>query len=198
MSTNVKNTYPEPKEALYRIQRALAGHVSYLAACETNKTFSEYILYEPILRILMMRGFSVQCEYICPGIAKRGRRGDYKKLDFEANRRRVRFAMEVKWPRDGKRVLDARKDHKKLVAFKRRYTSAQTFLCLFGRYDHLKRIEIVPNQFVEYLDPIYALFRRTQFGCRIFELKTPNIRLSSYGSSVTPPTGQVARRPPAG
>ena len=70
MKDEEPKTLPEPDEALYRIQRALAGHVSYLAACETNKTFTEYILYEPVLRILMTRGYSVQCEFPCPGIPK--------------------------------------------------------------------------------------------------------------------------------
>ena len=45
----------EPFESLYRIQRALAGHISYLAACDVNATFTEYLLYEPILRVLTTR-----------------------------------------------------------------------------------------------------------------------------------------------
>jgi len=89
--------FTEPDEALFRIQRALAGHVSYLAACETNKTFTEYILYEPILRILMLCGYSVQCEFACPGIPKNVKGGDLKRVDFEATGKTVRFALEVKW-----------------------------------------------------------------------------------------------------
>ncbi len=58
----------EPKEVLFRIKRGLTGYVSYLAACEMNQSFSEYVLYEPILRILTARGYSVSCEYECPGI----------------------------------------------------------------------------------------------------------------------------------
>lgn len=40
----------EPDNLLDRIKRGLAGYVSYLAACEMNDAFSEYVLYEPILR----------------------------------------------------------------------------------------------------------------------------------------------------
>ena len=40
---------------LYRVQRGLAGYVSYLAACDMNRAFSEYVLYEPTLRILTAR-----------------------------------------------------------------------------------------------------------------------------------------------
>jgi hypothetical protein len=48
-------SYREPLNVLSRIQRGLSGYVSYLAACEMNSTFSEYVLYEPILRILRAR-----------------------------------------------------------------------------------------------------------------------------------------------
>jgi hypothetical protein len=41
----------EPNNVFYRIKRGLSGYVSYLAACEMNTAFSEYVLYEPILRI---------------------------------------------------------------------------------------------------------------------------------------------------
>ena len=59
-----------PSDAvLYRIQRGLAGYVSYLAACDMNKAFSEYVLYEPTLRILTAQAFTVESEYPCPGSA---------------------------------------------------------------------------------------------------------------------------------
>lgn len=61
-----------PSDAvLYRVQRGLAGYVSYLAACEMNKAFSEYVLYEPTLRILTAQGFEVETEFPCPGFPAR-------------------------------------------------------------------------------------------------------------------------------
>lgn len=66
MGRETKST--EPSNALYRVKRGLCGYVSYLAACQMNQAFSEYVLYEPILRVLMARQFVVECEYECPGI----------------------------------------------------------------------------------------------------------------------------------
>src|SRR3954468_9801187 len=86
----------EPDNVLDRIKRGLAGYVSYLAACEMNDAFSEYVLYEPILRILMARGFLVKCEAECPGVVQPNR-GDRKRLDFDVNGHGLRFAIEVKW-----------------------------------------------------------------------------------------------------
>ena len=51
-----------------------------------NEAFSEYVLYEPILRILTARGYAVQSEVLCPGI-QQPKTGDKKKLDFVACRR---------------------------------------------------------------------------------------------------------------
>jgi hypothetical protein len=61
----------QPADVLYRIKRGLSGYVSYLAACEMNQAFSEYVLYEPILRILTARNYLVQCEVECPGFGCR-------------------------------------------------------------------------------------------------------------------------------
>src|SRR3954454_16855623 len=96
----------EPGNVLYRIKRGLAGYVSYLAACEMNDAFSEYVLYEPILRILTARGFSVKCEVAAPGVVRLPR-GESKKIDFVATRTDGQhFALEVKWsgPKRGGRA----------------------------------------------------------------------------------------------
>jgi hypothetical protein len=86
----------EPADVLNRIKRGLAGYVSYLAACEVNEAFSEYVLYEPILRILMARGYTVECEYECPGI-QHAAQGDRKRIDFRAMGHGLELAIEVKW-----------------------------------------------------------------------------------------------------
>jgi hypothetical protein len=88
---------PEKIEnVLFRIQRGLVGYMSYLAACDMNEAFSEYLLYEPILRILLSQGFKVDGEAIAPRV-KQPRRGDKKRLDFLIESPFPQFAIEVKW-----------------------------------------------------------------------------------------------------
>jgi hypothetical protein len=65
-----KTSIDKHQNVLRRIKRGLAGYVSYLAACEMNSSFSEYILYEPILRILTACGYKAICEKECPGFDK--------------------------------------------------------------------------------------------------------------------------------
>ena len=67
----------EPGDILFRIKRGLCGYISYLAACDMNVAFSEYVLYEPILRILSARGYIVDCEVKCPGVTQ-PKQGDKK------------------------------------------------------------------------------------------------------------------------
>lgn len=44
------------------ICRGLVGYVSYLAACRNSTIYSEYLLYEPLLRIAQAQGYTAACE----------------------------------------------------------------------------------------------------------------------------------------
>src|ERR1700686_4886264 len=95
----------ERADVLYRIKRGLSGYVSFLAACEMNESFSEYVLCEPILRILSARGYSVQCEVVCRAILQ-PETGDRKRLDLIATGHGLKFAMEVKWTKKKSRCAE--------------------------------------------------------------------------------------------
>jgi hypothetical protein len=165
--------YPEPYESLYRIQRGLAGNVSFLAACESNVVFSEYLLYQSICQILAARKYRVSCEAKCPGYRKHGR-GDHKRLDFVASKEGVSFALEVKWhewPDDHTpRRLNAKEDMNKLAKYHRHHKEAFSFLCVFGRKKHITNVGLPSKTYREPLLAIFAEFLRTRYGCRIFEL----------------------------
>ncbi len=154
-------------DVLYRIKRGLSGYVSYLAACEMNESFSEYILYEPTLRILTARGFSVQCEFPCPGFARVGR-GDVKKIDFVATGNGGPFAIEMKWARSNR--LNVKPDIEKLVRYKTATIRAKSFLCVFGRQGHIQNLVLQPSGLREQGAGVYAEFGVTRYGCRTYEV----------------------------
>lgn len=163
----------ELSNALYRIKRGLSGYISYLAACEMNQAFSEYVLYEPILRILTARHYSVSSESPCPGLGRAGGgRGGQKKIDFVATGDSSRFAIEVKWARN--RRLDVRADHQKLSAYYTHVKDSRAFLCVFGTKSNIESISLRNGSFIEKGRPVYADFGVTKYGCRIYELTTPN------------------------
>lgn len=155
------------RDAIYRVKRGLCGYVSYLAACEMNQAFSEYVLYEPILRILTARNYTVQCEYACPGI-EHSQRGDKKRLDFFATKPGSSFAIEVKWL-TGKRLSIA-KDTEKLLAFRAATPAARAFLLIFGRKSDIEEIDVDKATYKEWGTPAYADLRKTKYGCRVFRV----------------------------
>lgn len=167
---------PEPYDVLRRIKRGLAGYVSYLAACEMNESFSEYILYEPILRILLARGYEAKSEVECRGVPQPVAGGDKKKLDFVAWTQALEMAIEVKWARE--KVLDIESDILKLNGHRITYPHSRQFLVVFGKMSDIEQMAIRPTvdpvlQHVwlyEVGDAVFAEFGQTQYGCRVFEL----------------------------
>jgi hypothetical protein len=135
-------SYREPLNVLSRIQRGLSGYVSYLAACEMNSTFSEYVLYEPILRILTARGYAAQSEVVAPGIP-RNATGDPQRIDFVAKKANHQFALEVKWSKHQR--VNAVRDHNKLIKYRESKNGSRGFLCIFGRSNHIDNISINPT-----------------------------------------------------
>lgn len=76
------------------ICRGVVGYVSYLASCSASTVYSEYLLYEPIMRIAQTKGFSVQCEFP----VSKGVRGDARRIDFDLYKKDgERIGLEVKW-----------------------------------------------------------------------------------------------------
>lgn len=171
-TTSIKRS--EPKDVLYRVKRGLSAYVSYLAACEMNQAFSEYVLYEPILRILMARGFSVECEFECPGIVQPGQ-GDKRRLDFYAVGHDLHLAIEVKWVKSEKPII--KRDVEKLQAFlsAKPDSSSMALLCVFGRKSQIEALELSDGHFKERGKAVYADLRKTKYGCRIYQLQQPKV-----------------------
>lgn len=165
-STAKKNS--EPTDVLYRVKRGLAAYVSYLAACEMNQAFSEYVLYEPILRILTARGYAVECEYECPGI-EHAMHGDKKRIDFYATGHDIELAIEVKWAKTEK--PNVKRDLEKLEAFLNAKPESITLLCVFGRMSVLEKLDLGDASVKERGKPRYADLGKTRYGCRVFQLK---------------------------
>ncbi len=167
----IKAAKPQPSDVLARIKIGLIGYVTYLAACRMNRAFSEYVLYEPILRILTARGFRVECEFVCPGI-EHAAVGDKKKIDFYATKGDLKLAIEVKWAKSKKPKVQ--KDILKLSALLDENPNALTLLCVFGEKDDLEAVQLPETaKFAELGTPKIADLGNTDYGCRIFQLLSP-------------------------
>lgn len=154
-------------DAISRVKRGLASYISYLAACDMNSAFSEYVLYEPILRILTAQRYEVECEYECPGVDQPAV-GDKKKLDFYASKTGSVLALEVKWAKGVKPNLD--RDVEKLRAVLAVEPKTRVLLCIFGRKSHIEALQLSIGPHKERGKMMCADFGKTRFGCRIFQL----------------------------
>ena len=172
-----RSPLPEPNDVLYRLKRGLSGYVSYLAACEMNESFSEYLLYEPILRILTARGFAVECEVVCPRL-QQPKTGDKKRLDFVARKEDLTFAMEVKWAKKTKPKIDS--DLAKLRAYRNQKDASHAYLCVFGRASCITKLKM-PQGLREQGKRLIADFGKTKFGCRIYKIAEPSGELERVG-----------------
>lgn len=117
------------------ICRGLVGYLSYLATCKSSPVYSEYLLYEPLLRIATAHRFDVQCE-VDAGVARSGA-GDKKRIDFVLTRGSDRLAIEVKWC--DKLKIDLRGDLEKLNTYCTLH-KALGYVLIFGRKNVVSKV----------------------------------------------------------
>ncbi|HXT13097.1 MAG TPA: hypothetical protein VN873_16175 [Candidatus Angelobacter sp.] len=96
-------------------------------------------------------------------------------------------------------------DHEKLTGYLRTFADAGAFLLVFGTYNQLNALKPLPIGFGPAkfkrkngengeLFPIFALFKRTQFGCKVYEMKREKSVEISGPVQQEPPMPQPARR----
>jgi hypothetical protein len=162
---------------LNRIQRALVGYVSYLATCDANTVFTEYTLYEPVLRVLAAQKYDVTCEFLCRGyengrseidfVAKLKQRAIRKKSLIKIPLNQRCFAMEVKWARADRPAPSFKNDCEKLRWYRRKHPTHGSYLCLFGTHESFKKVKNTAN-LRQIGDDIKALWKVSQYSCRMY------------------------------
>jgi len=105
------------KRSIALVEALADGVTAYMtlqARCGLWPAYTEYLLYDPIVRIGSHLGWTVNCEYKLP--KDRAKSGDNPRLDFMfvSEREQLAIAMEVKWPRDPKKMLKVNHDISKL------------------------------------------------------------------------------------
>lgn len=151
------------------ICRGLVGYISYLAACRNSTVYSEYLLYEPLLRIAQAQGYDTSCE-VAVANSTSGK-GDKKRLDFvlrkDTKGTTELLGVEVKWIKTTKPNII--KDVEKLLIYHRE-TGASGYVLLFGQSDCVKNL--APNagrSFISRGKLVSWPAGRTKYGARWFK-----------------------------
>jgi len=101
-----------------------------LAACRSSTVYSEYLLYEPVLRIAKSQGYEVECEYRVKELKKD--RGACPKVDFYLWKNGYDdIALEVKWAKRNPVYIE--KDIEKLAFLKEHYDGLNAAIIVFGK-----------------------------------------------------------------
>jgi len=117
------------------ICRGLVGYVSFLATCKSSEVYTEYLLYEPILRIARAQGWTPRCEVAVAESASG--KGAKKKIDFVLKKGSTVIAIEVKWVTN--RKPDVQNDTDKLSTYHKK-TGAQGYVLFFGSEKVLRNL----------------------------------------------------------
>lgn len=147
------------------ICRGLVGYVSYLAACRNFTIYSEYLLYEPFLRIAQAQGYITNCEV--PVAKSDSGKGDKKRIDFVLANEKELLGIEVKWIKSTKpNIL---KDVEKLLVYQRT-TGASGYVLLFGQSGYFK--DLMPHAgrpFISHGKLVSWIAGRTKYSAQWFK-----------------------------
>lgn len=125
------------------ICRVLVGYVSYLATCVNSTIYSEYLLYEPILRIIQGQNLRARCE-VPVELPNGNAKGDHKRIDFVlTDASQQNLALEVKFLKRAFRgnSVNLQNDVDKLVAFNEA-NNASGYVLLFGVLNAVKSVKL--------------------------------------------------------
>jgi hypothetical protein len=137
------------------IAEGLLAYRVYLSKCGVSGAYSEYLFYEPILRILNHRKIYTKCEVSVEveDSDEKDKRGDKPKIEFviyekeqgKQKKPRPRIAFEVKFSKNGQEYLKTnalKNDITKLENYKKTSKDVDAFLIIIGEFkNQSKKVE---------------------------------------------------------
>lgn len=118
---------PKVKGLLTTIADGLTGYMTYQSRCGLSPAYTEYLLYDPIVRIAKDKEWIVRSEETVSG---KGKRGDNKRIDFFLNATKydqLFVGLEIKWIPKKRKVIDIENDVEKLRVFRKLYSNKGTY-----------------------------------------------------------------------
>jgi hypothetical protein len=125
---------PSIKNTIVAISEGLLGMLLYKSKVNISGSYTEQALYEHILHIAK-RDWNVHCEYPVKTL-KSGTKGDNKRVDFllsENSDNNRKIAIEVKYLKNTKSVLNIDADKLKIQELKKEITELKGFILVFWR-----------------------------------------------------------------
>lgn len=180
METNGNTMKPKPKNLIVALCEGLLGYQIYQARCGLNEVYTEYLLYDPILRIGKDKKWNVTCEY--PITKEQKSKGDNRRIDFifESPDNKTIIALEVKYLKSVKYKINIDNDVNKLknLYCTKNGNITHRYLLICGKFSN-KITSLLSKLIEKYkLNMIHEIkfvnqFRK-EYGVMVFEIPSPS------------------------
>ena len=118
------------------LTEGICAHLVLMSRTGIWPVYSEYVLYETVLRIARNLQWEVACEYKLP--KRKAGAGDHRRIDFVFSlpARKLAIPLELKWFRNPSKHTPVTEDIKKLRQFRdqRGFRVAARWLAVAGRH----------------------------------------------------------------
>lgn len=142
---------PKPKNLIAALSEGILGYILYQARCGIQDAYSEYLLYDPVVRISKDKNWKLKSEFTVEEIDGRG---DNRKIDFlctSGYNSDIKVGIEIKYLKDSKSSLSVQNDSDKLLKLKNcvEYTKLYGFILIAGKHTDYN-INIIERQKEKY------------------------------------------------
>ncbi len=127
---------PKPRNLIVAISEGILGYMLYQSRCGIYEAYSEYLLYDPIVRISKDKNWKIESEFSVD--SKKGK-GDKQRIDFlftSLTDDNIKIGLEIKYLKYGNSSLDIKKDMIKINSLKNfvDYSILYGFIIIAGNH----------------------------------------------------------------
>jgi DNA-binding sugar fermentation-stimulating protein len=153
---------------------SLTAYLTLQARCGLAPAYSEYLLYDPIVRVCRYRGWNIECEVKAP---RKSPKGDFPRIDFRFHKSKKpgpSVLVEVKYQPKATGKVKISKDVEKLRSLlKQERAGSQAFVVVAGRKKRITKDSVAEFNLSHELEPYYKttyLAAHTTFGVTAYEV----------------------------
>lgn len=169
---------PYTKNLFESISEGLLGYIMYLSRTGMHEAYSEYLLYDPIIRIAKDKNWIIKSEF---PVDPKKTKGDKLRIDFlfksENNPLNV-VGLEVKYLKTDEQIPDLENDCTKLESLNKyvEHESLKGFILIAGRLseDKANDIHVYNDKYIKsehiYSSCYFSNQYHTNYGVAVFEV----------------------------
>ena len=166
---------PKPRNLIKALSEGILGYMLYQSRCGIHEAYSEYLLYDPIVRISKDKNWSIESEFSVD--SKRGK-GDKQRIDFlcGSSVNNTKIGLEIKFLKTRDSQLNIKSDiyKLKLISNYTAYSKLYGFIVIAGDHStkNVQRIKKLQKEFklTEYFKTTFDNQFKKRFGVTVLKV----------------------------